>query len=146
MRATIPEQIAALRDMGTKDLQAEHERLLGTPTRSFNTGWLRQRLARALAERAPEPTSPEVQRAVRVATGPPPKPRPHDPRIPPVGSVIRRQYQGREIAVTVRRTGFKYEGRLYRSLSAIARQVTGARWSGPLFFGLAPRNRERRTG
>ena len=44
-------RIRALRDMGTKALHAEHERILGHPTKSFNTAWLRARLARVLAER-----------------------------------------------------------------------------------------------
>ncbi len=142
---TLAEQIAALRDLGTKGLQAEHERILGRPTKTFNTSWLRQRLARALAERAEDPSSRSIRRAVRIATGPPAKPLPHDPRIPPVGTVMRRKYRGRVLAVTVRRNGFEFDGRLFRSLSAIARHVTGARWSGPLFFGLALRNRGRRT-
>ena len=37
--------------------------------------------------------------------------------------------------------GFEWEGRRYRSLSAVARAITGTQWSGPLFFGFA-----RRTG
>ncbi len=140
----LAQQIRALRDLGTRGLQAEHLRVLGRSTKSFNTGWLRARLARLLAERAPDRHAPAIQRAIRAATGPPPKPVPHDPRIPPVGTVMRREYMGHEIAVTVMRFGFKFDGRAYRSLSAIAREVTGAHWSGPLFFGLAPRNRGRR--
>jgi len=39
------------------------------------------------------------------------------------------------------KTAVKYEGQRYRSLSAIARQVTGTRWNGRLFFGIAERRR-----
>jgi hypothetical protein len=39
--------------------------------------------------------------------------------------------------VVVTEDGLEFEGRLYRSLTSIARQITGARWSGPRFFGLA---------
>jgi hypothetical protein len=50
--------------------------------------------------------------------------------------VLRRHYQGREIVVNVLAESFEYESQPYRSLSAIARQVTGTRWNGLLFFGL----------
>lgn len=56
-------------------------------------------------------------------------------RLPPAGSFIRRTYRGREIAVRVLDTGFEYEGERFRSLSAIAKAVTGAHWNGNLFFG-----------
>jgi hypothetical protein len=42
-----------------------------------------------------------------------------------------------EHRVTVIREGFEYQGRTFQSLSQIAREITGTRWSGPLFFGLA---------
>ena len=41
--------------------------------------------------------------------------------------------------VTIEESGYQYEGRRYRSLSEIARHITGTQWSGPLFFGLKPR-------
>ena len=57
-------------------------------------------------------------------------------RLPAVGSWITRQYQGREIAVRVLDDGFEFEGDRYRSLSAIAKRVTGSHWNGFLFFGI----------
>jgi hypothetical protein len=60
-----------------------------------------------------------------------------DPRLPAVGVEIARDYKGRKIVVQVREGGFEYEGKLYKSLSAIAREVTGTKWNGFLFFGLA---------
>ena len=48
-----------------------------------------------------------------------------------------REWHGRTYTVTKQRMGFEFEGRIYRSLSQIAREITGARWSGPRFFGLA---------
>jgi hypothetical protein len=50
-----------------------------------------------------------------------------------------REWNGQTHTVTVEEEGFTYAGRNYRSLSAIAREITGARWSGPRFFGLAPK-------
>jgi len=52
------------------------------------------------------------------------------------GSRLIRQWQGRSHVVEVIDGGFTYEGRSYTSLTAIAREITGARWSGPRFFGL----------
>ena len=52
------------------------------------------------------------------------------------GARLVREWNGRTHAVTVEEGGFTYAGRSYRSLSAIARDITGARWSGPRFFGL----------
>jgi hypothetical protein len=47
-----------------------------------------------------------------------------------------RQWRGHTHAVLVRDNGFEYEGQPYRSLSVIAKRITGAHWSGPRFFGL----------
>jgi hypothetical protein len=65
-----------------------------------------------------------------------------DGRLPQPGSLITRRLGRRQIVVKVLEDGFEYESRRYRSLSAIAREVTGTRWNGLLFFGLA----ERRDG
>ena len=54
-----------------------------------------------------------------------------------VGARLVREWNGRTYTVTVEEEGFTYAGRNYRSLTAIAREITGARWSGPRFFGLA---------
>jgi hypothetical protein len=55
------------------------------------------------------------------------------------GARLIREWNGRTHTVTVEEEGFTYDGRTYRSLSAVARDITGARWSGPRFFGLAIR-------
>jgi hypothetical protein len=56
------------------------------------------------------------------------------------GARLVREWNGRTHTVTVEEEGFTYAGGNYRSLSAIAREITGARWSGPRFFGVV-RNR-----
>ena len=53
------------------------------------------------------------------------------------GARLVREWNGRTHTVTVEKEGFTCAGRNYRSLTAIAREITGARWSGPRFFGLA---------
>ena len=55
---------------------------------------------------------------------------------PITGTRLIREWQGVEHTATVLNDGFEYEGRRYKSLSAIARAITGTRWSGPLFWGL----------
>jgi hypothetical protein len=52
------------------------------------------------------------------------------------GTVLVREYQGRRHTVTTVRDGFDWQGITYRSLSAIARAITGTAWSGPRFFAL----------
>jgi hypothetical protein len=61
---------------------------------------------------------------------------PAQPRIKP-GARLVREWHGRTHTVVVTEEGFKFEGKLYRSLTGIAREITGAAWSGPRFFGLA---------
>jgi hypothetical protein len=58
------------------------------------------------------------------------------PRIKP-GARLVREWHGRTHAVVVTEDGFEFEGKLYRSLTGVAREITGAAWSGPRFFGLA---------
>ena len=58
------------------------------------------------------------------------------PRIKP-GARLVREWHGRTHSVIATEEGFQFEGKLYRSLTSIAREITGAGWSGPRFFGLA---------
>jgi len=59
--------------------------------------------------------------------------------LPASGSLLTRRLNDRRIVVKVLAEGFEFESRYYLSLSAIAREVTGTRWNGLLFFGLAER-------
>ena len=52
------------------------------------------------------------------------------------GTRLLREWNGRQHLVEVLEDGFAFEGKSYRSLSAIARRITGVQWSGPRFFGL----------
>jgi hypothetical protein len=54
------------------------------------------------------------------------------------GTRLMREWQGKVHQVTVLVKGFEHQGKTYSSLSAIAREITGTAWSGPLFFGLKP--------
>ena len=59
-----------------------------------------------------------------------------DQRLPGPGTVLRREFKGVEHLVTVLADGFEYEGKSYRSLSAVATAISGSHWNGYLFFGL----------
>ena len=60
----------------------------------------------------------------------------HDRRLPMPGASLTREYQGKTIRVTVLNKGFEYEDQIYRSLTAVAKAVTGSHWNGFLFFGI----------
>lgn len=62
------------------------------------------------------------------------------------GTVLIREWRGTSHRVTVLDDGALYRGRRYRSLSEVARVITGTRWSGPLFFGLRARAKEAGNG
>jgi DUF2924 family protein len=57
-----------------------------------------------------------------------------EPRLPPPGGVLTRLYKGRELHVTVLASGFGFQGAVYRSLSAVAKAITGSHCNGYLFF------------
>jgi len=59
-----------------------------------------------------------------------------DPRLTAMGTRLTREFRGQSISVEVLEKGFRYEDEIYKSLSAVARKVTGTQWNGFLFFGL----------
>ena len=63
----------------------------------------------------------------------------HKPPFPPTADPrtrFIREWNGQTIAIEVTEDGFAWNDKIWRSLSEIAREVTGAHWSGPRFFGL----------
>jgi hypothetical protein len=64
-----------------------------------------------------------------------------DPRNPVVGTKLIREWDGIAHTVTVLKEGFEWGGQRYKSLSAVARAITGTRWNGYRFFGLRERKR-----
>lgn len=53
-----------------------------------------------------------------------------------VGTTLTREWQGQTYTILIEEAGFRWEGQLYASLSAVATAITGTRWNGPKFFGL----------
>jgi hypothetical protein len=62
-----------------------------------------------------------------------------DPRLPKAGTILRKEWRGREYEVTVLADGFEYAGTTYRSLSKVANEITGTTWNGFLWMGLVER-------
>jgi hypothetical protein len=81
--------------------------------------------------KAPAPVTPPVAPAT--------EPRPRDPRLPRPGGILTRTFNGKEIKVEVLDAGFRHDGKVWRSLSGIAKAVSGTPWNGFLFFGLQKR-------
>ena len=61
-----------------------------------------------------------------------------DPRLPQPGTTLTRIFRDRTVAVQVLEQGFQYEDMVYRSLSAVARRISGTQWNGFSFFQLCP--------
>ena len=141
-------RVRSLGELSVPELRRRYTALTGRSTKTDNRPWL----VRVLAEHMTEGQRVEgrnarraLARALQSALAPRTKPDVvNDPRIPPIGSVLKRRHGDRLIEVKVTRKGFRFQGRLYRSLSAVAREATGSHWNGLLWFGLTPRSRDRR--
>jgi hypothetical protein len=70
--------------------------------------------------------------------------RPTDCRLPLPGTLLSRKWKGRTILVEVLADGFRFEDRVYSSLSAVAVAITGTRWNGLAFFGLTGKQQAKR--
>ena len=164
MSERIIKQIHAMQRMTVGQLRVEWERLYGEPTRSRNRIFLWRRLAWRIQElqfggltdttkarildlapatlgrlQMPPGFVPSVDEC---STPPGPTTR-RDRRLPAPGSTILRDYRGQTLRLLVLDDGFELDGVHYDSLSEAARVVTGQRWNGPLFWGVAKRNRKR---
>lgn len=135
---SIAAQVLALTKMTVAELQEKWIEVFGKETNQRD----REAMWRRLAEKiqadhfGPGGAGEGQARSTRM----PRKPKPHperDPRLPEPGTVLTRSFRGSEINVKVLEKGFEFEGRTYRSLSAVAKEVTGTAWNGFSFFGLS---------
>lgn len=132
--------LAALANMSSAQLQDRWSALGSEAPPSVPTALLRRLLAQRLQERRHGVLPVMVVRELERMAGRQPSPAPVIQR-PALthGTRLIREWNGQTIAVEVVDGGFSRDGRMYRSLSEIAREVTGAHWSGPRFFGLRRR-------
>jgi hypothetical protein len=166
MKKTIRDRIAELAAMNVPALREEHRKLFGEEPASAHRQFLFRKiawrlqadeegglseaareLARGIARDAPLLTNaakrrsglPDAQTAITtIQLG-------HDSRLPMPGGLIVKQHKGETIVVKVLDDGrFEYGDRRYKSLSAIAQDITGTKWNGLLFFGLTEKKHGRR--
>ena len=137
---SVTDQLAAIPDLSRNDLIERWTQAYGRPPpRRLSRRLLEYGAAYQIQARAFGGLSPAVRRKLqRNAAG-------GDARVTAParggaalapGSRLIREWRGRTHTVEVLDRGFRCDGKQYRSLSAIARAITGARWSGPRFFGL----------
>jgi hypothetical protein len=141
---TVLAQIAALKATPIKALKQKWRDLFETEPPLYNRRFLEHRLAYRIQELAYGGLKPETLKRLRELAeeldgGDRRRRRQRGTGRPISGTRLIREYQGIEHCVTVRDNDFEYQGRPYKSLSAIARAITGTRWNGLLFFGLKNR-------
>ncbi len=138
----IPARLAALKTTPTPDLKKQWREVFDSEPPPFNRQYLVSRLAYRIQELAYGGLKPEtIRRLERLGEeldGGDRKKRSirADRDRPITGTRLLREWQGVEQIVTVTADGFEWQGRPYKSLSAIARAITGTRWNGWVFFGL----------
>jgi hypothetical protein len=162
--ARVAEALAGLATMSTADLAAKFEALTGREPRSRNKQWLRKRVAwhlqaaeygglsdAALAKidelipLALKLYGPGARRRTKGAAAPKQAEAEgnRDPRLPAPGTALQRTYDGKTHEVLVLEKGFEFRGERYRSLSKVAREITGTPWNGLVWFGLGPKGSKR---
>src|SRR3954451_10243459 len=152
MSMNIARELAALQRLTVPQLRARYAEIFGETTNANNRLWLMKKIAwrlQALAEgglserarqRAAELANDADLRAnppktIPISMPETPAPRPQvDGRLPPAGTVLTRPYKGAVLQVKILADGFEHEGRVYPSLSAVAKAITGSHCNGFLFF------------
>jgi hypothetical protein len=158
MDLNIGKELAALQRMTVRELRERYAEVFGEQTPAHNKVWLVKRIAWRIQALAEGDLSERARRrAAELACDAdlrlsPPKAKPAsaesqqtniaslrlklDDRLPPPGTVITRRYKGDVLQVKVLPHGFEFEGEVYKSLSAVAKAITGSHTSGYLFFRL----------
>jgi Protein of unknown function (DUF2924) len=141
MTDTVLARLAALKTQPIADVKQQWRELFDKEPPPFNRRYLESRLAYRIQELAFGGLKPDTVKRLEAlaeeielehSRG---RRRPATNQ-PVIGTQLVREWQGVEHRVTVTSDGFVHEGKPYKSLSAIARAITGTRWNGWLFFGL----------
>jgi hypothetical protein len=141
---TVLRRIAALKTMPILDLKQQWRDLFEREAPPYNRAFLQHRLTYRIQELEYGGLKPETLKRLRqiaddVDGGRPSNRRRHHQDRPLAGTRLIREWQGVEHTVTVRDGDFEYQGCPYKSLSAVARRITGTQWNGWAFFGLKNR-------
>lgn len=156
-RAALKRDLARLEDMSTDELKDEYFSTHRHGTKSRNRRWLIRRVFNRLQAATDGDLSAHAKsqigkfnRDVVLSARPDERPastsRPRDPRLPPDGTKLTKTYDGAVYQVTVLRDGFRYDRRQFKTLSAVAKEISGRHWNGFLFFGLDTRKPKNKRG
>lgn len=133
---TLDERLTRLRSMSTAEVKAEWRRVFGTPAPpAFGTALTTRAIAARYQEQALGGLSKGELRILKRQV----RKNERKPTAAPVikpGTWLSRTWHGEVHEVVVLDGSYEYRGARHASLSAIARNITGAHWSGPRFFGL----------
>ena len=137
-------QIAGLPKLSQDELKALWREYFGVEPPAYRRGFLVRGLAHRIQELTYGGLKPVYQARLDVMIEGTEKPngagrsgrRPRQEVNLLEGTKLLREWRGVTHEVTVIDGGYEHQGRRYRSLSAVARAITGTQWSGPLFFGL----------
>ena len=142
LKTSVAAQVAGLPTLPMKDLWVLWDRFFPRRPDKTNRRYLEARVAYKLQEEAFGGLAPETRQRL-IAIGQryskiPSHQKSREIVLAP-GTVLLREWAERDHKVVVTAEGkFEYEGLTFKSLSAVARHITGTPWSGPVFFGLRP--------
>ena len=149
MSDTVLRQLAELQTLSIGDLRERWRSLYGSePPPSYKSKYLVRRLAYRVQELAYGGLSENARETLRQVADEDaqarrrPSARKRARNLPVAGTKLVREWNGQRFEVLVARDGFDFQGRRYRSLSAVAKAITGAHRSGPAFFGLKASGKE----
>lgn len=134
-------QLSALRDAPTPDLKRRWRELFCTEPPPYNRTYLVSRLSYRIQELAYGGLKQDTEKrldalADAIDSGGPFRHRSSTDRKPIAGTRLIREWQGVEHCATVTLDGYEYAGRPFKSLTAVAKAITGTKWNGWVFFGL----------
>jgi len=130
---SVQRQLLELAGMNRPQLQSRWRDLYGTEAPNSSREFLRRRLAYRIQEIVYGGLDPALKKALTSESNQPAR---KDHSVLRDGTKIVRQWHGTEYVVVVRGTKYEYDGRLFRSLSGIAKAITGTTWNGNEFFGI----------
>ncbi len=137
IKQSIIARLSSLKTTSTPELKVLWKELFESDAPPFNRQYLESRLAYRIQELAYGGLSKETRKRLRETAAPHAgNSQARKPTIFSVGTVLRREWRGGIYTVTVLADGYEYEGKRYRSLSRVTREITGTAWNGHAFFGL----------
>ena len=141
MKRSVEQSVGELAMMSPAQLRAEWDRIYRKPPPRLSTDLLRRAIAWRIQERNSQGLSAAVERELTALLAKPSESTPEVQRRQTMrpGTQLIRSWRGTTYVVVAMESGFLFNGRDYESLTSIAREITGAAWSGPRFFGLRSR-------